>query len=122
MNTRHDHSALLIKVASLSPGDERICDLADLFKIFGDTTRMRILYALWESEMCVCALAEYLGMTQSAISHQLKVLKASRLVWNRREGKTIYYFLADDHVRTILSQGWEHLTEESEEKSHEKGL
>ncbi|MBR4503248.1 MAG: helix-turn-helix transcriptional regulator [Clostridia bacterium] len=109
--TRHDHRALIDRVMKLSPGDEMICDLADLFKIFGDTTRMRILYALWESEMCVCALAEYLGMTQSAISHQLKVLRQNRLVGSRREGKTIFYFLADDHVRTIVAQGWEHLTE-----------
>ncbi len=112
--TRHDHQALIEKVLKMSPGDEMICDLADLFKIFGDTTRMRILYALWESEMCVCALAEYLGMTQSAISHQLKVLKQNRLVGSRREGKTVYYFLADDHVRTIVAQGWEHLTEKKE--------
>ncbi len=109
--TRHDHRSLIDLVTKMSPGDERICDLADLFKIFGDTTRMRILYALWESEMCVCALAEYLGMTQSAISHQLKVLRQNRLVGSRREGKTIIYFLADDHVRTIVAQGWEHLTE-----------
>ena len=109
--TRHDHRALIDRVMKQSPGDEMICDLADLFKIFGDTTRMRILYALWESEMCVCALAEYLGMTQSAISHQLKVLRQNRLVSSRREGKTIIYFLADDHVRTIVAQGWEHLTE-----------
>ena len=109
--TRHDHRALIDRVMKLIPGDEMICDLADLFKIFGDTTRMRILYALWESEMCVCALAEYLGMTQSAISHQLKVLRQNRLVGSRREGKTIFYFLADDHVRTIVAQGWEHLTE-----------
>ncbi|MBR6706391.1 MAG: winged helix-turn-helix transcriptional regulator [Clostridia bacterium] len=109
--TRHDHRALIDRVMKLSPGDEMICDLADLFKIFGDTTRMRILYALWESEMCVCALAEYLGMTQSAISHQLKVLRQNRLVGSRREGKTIIYFLADDHVRTIVAQGWDHLTE-----------
>ena len=111
--TRHDHRALIDRVMKLSPGDEMICDLADLFKIFGDTTRMRILYALWESEMCVCALVEYLGMTQSAISHQLKVLKQNRLVGSRREGKTIIYFLADDHVRTIVAQGWEHLTEKN---------
>ena len=109
--TRHDHRALIDRVMKLSPGDEMICDLADLFKIFGDTTRMRILYALWESEMCVCALAEYLGMTQSAISHQLKVFRQNRLVGSRREGKTIIYFLADDHVRTIVAQGWDHLTE-----------
>ncbi|MDO4549212.1 MAG: metalloregulator ArsR/SmtB family transcription factor, partial [Clostridia bacterium] len=71
-----------------------------------------ILYALFESEMCVCAIAEFLGMTQSAISHQLKVLKSNRLVGSRREGKTIYYFLADDHVRAIIYQGYEHITEE----------
>lgn len=108
---KHDHKLLIETVMKASPGDEMICDLADLFKIFGDTTRMRILYALWESEMCVCALAEYLHMTQSAISHQLKILKSSHLVSNRREGKTVYYALADDHVRTIVTQGWEHLTE-----------
>ena len=119
--TRHDHSLLIEKVLHLSPGDERICDLADLFKIFGDSTRMRILYALWESEMCVCALAEYLGMNQSAVSHQLKILRQSNLVGNRREGKTIYYFLADSHVRTIIAQGWDHLTEK-EEQSREKNL
>ena len=66
----HDHQAILEKVERDSPGDEMLCDLADLFKVFGDTTRMRILYALWESEMCVCALAEFLGMAQSAISHR----------------------------------------------------
>ena len=115
----HDHEAILQKVRRDLPTDELLCDLADLFKIFGDTTRMRILYALWESEMCVCALAEYLGMTQSAISHQLKILKQNNLVGNRRDGKTIYYFLADEHVRTIVTQGWDHLTEE---KDHEKGV
>lgn len=92
--------------------DELICDLADLFKIFGDTTRMRILYALQEGEMSVGTISAALGMTQSAISHQLKVLKSNNLITNRREGKTIYYFLADDHVRTIVSMGYEHLTEE----------
>lgn len=108
---KHDHQQLIDKVLKASPSDEMICDLADLFKIFGDTTRMRILYALWESEMCVCALSDYLHMTQSAISHQLKILKSSHLVSNRREGKTVYYALADDHVRTIVAQGWDHLNE-----------
>ncbi len=108
----HDHHAILELVEKDSPGDEMLSDLADLFKIFGDSTRMRMLYALWESEMCVCALAEYLDMTQSAISHQLKVLKQNHLVGSRREGKTIYYFLADEHVRLIIGQGYEHLTEE----------
>ena len=92
--------------------DELICDLADLFKIFGDTTRMRILHALQEGEMSVGTISTALGMTQSAISHQLKVLKSNNLITNRREGKTIYYFLADDHVRTIVAMGYEHLTEE----------
>jgi ArsR family transcriptional regulator len=107
----HNHEEILKKVQSELPQDELICDLADLFKVFGDTTRMKILYSLFESEMCVCAIAELLGMTQSAISHQLKVLKNANLVANRREGKTIYYFLADEHVRTIVAQGFEHLIE-----------
>lgn len=122
---KHDHSAVLTSVRHDLPDEETLCDLADLFKIFGDTTRMRILYSLFESELCVCAISELLGMTQSAISHQLKVLKDSHLVGNRREGKTIYYFLADDHVRTIIGQGFEHLTEEKNEKgekSHEKNV
>ena len=108
----HDHSLILNEVRSKLPEEEMLCDLADLFKIFGDTTRMRILYSLFESELCVCAIAELLAMTQSAISHQLKVLKDSNLVNCRREGKTVYYYLADEHVRTIVGQGYEHLTEE----------
>ena len=113
---KHDHSALLSMVQHELPREEMLCDLADLFKIFGDTTRMRILFSLFESELCVCAISELLGMTQSAISHQLKVLKDNNLVGNRREGKTIYYYLADDHVRTIIGQGFDHLTEEREKK------
>ncbi len=109
---KHDHSALLDRLHKELPKDEKLCDLADLFKIFGDTTRIRILFSLFESELCVCAIAELLGMTQSAISHQLKVLKENHLVANRREGKTIFYFLADEHVRSIIEQGYEHLTEE----------
>ena len=108
----HDHEAILHKVRQELPTDELLCDLADLFKIFGDTTRIKILYALLESEMCVCAIADLLGMTQSAISHQLRILKDADLVGKRREGKTIYYFLSDDHVRTIVAQGFEHLIEE----------
>lgn len=107
----HNHEETLERVRNELPADELIHDLADLFKIFGDTTRMKILYSLFESEMCVCAIAELLGMTQSAISHQLKVLKDANLVANRREGKTIFYFLADDHVRHIVAQGFEHLIE-----------
>ena len=81
---KHDHQALLELVRRESPDMDMLCDLADLFKVFGDTTRMRILYALSESEMCVCAIAEYLAMTQSAVSHQLKVLKDNHLVHARR--------------------------------------
>lgn len=87
-------------------------DLADTFKVFGDTTRIRILAALYQKEICVQELAEELGMNQSAISHQLKVLKLNKLIKGRRDGKQIYYSLADDHVSTILSMGLEHLSEE----------
>ena len=93
------------------PADEVLYDLAELFKIFGDSTRIKILYVLFESEMCVCDIAQLLGMTQSAISHQLRSLKQSRLVKARREGKTVFYSLADGHVRTILDQGMEHVAE-----------
>ena len=99
------------RVLSDMPDEERLYDLAELFKVFGDTTRIRILYALFESEMCVCDIASVLNMTQSAISHQLRVLKQARLVRSRRVGKQSYYFLADDHVRTIVGQGMEHITE-----------
>lgn len=116
MNHDHDHEAVLRNVNDDLPTDEQLCDLADLFKIFGDSTRIKILYGLFESEMCVCAIAELLGMSQSAISHQLKVLKDNNLVGNRREGKTIFYFLADDHVRLMIAQGFEHLTEERMER------
>ena len=114
--TKHNHNEILERVKQDLPTDELLCDLADLFKIFGDTTRMKILYSLFESEMCVCAIAELLGMTQSAISHQLKILKDADLVGNRREGKTIYYFLLDDHVRSVIAQGFEHLIEEKGNK------
>lgn len=108
----HDHDELLHKVKHEMPTDELLSDLADLYKIFGDSTRIKIMFALFEEEMCVCAIAELLGMNQSAISHQLKVLKNANLVANRREGKTIYYSLSDDHVRSIIAQGFEHLLEE----------
>ena len=93
------------------PSEGRLYDLAELFKVFGDSTRIRILFALFESEICVCDLAETLGMTQSAVSHQLRILKQARLVKSRREGKSVIYFLADDHVRTIIDQGFEHILE-----------
>lgn len=86
-------------------------ELAELFKVFGDSTRIRILYVLFEAEMCVCDIADALEMTQSAISHQLKILKQSKLVKARREGKSIFYSLADDHVSVILEKGLEHIEE-----------
>lgn len=92
--------------------DETLYDLAELFKIFGDSTRVKILYALLESELCVCDIAKLMDVSQSAVSHQLRVLKASKLVKFRREGKTIYYSLADNHVVSILNQGMEHIEEE----------
>ena len=107
----HDHAAMLNAVRHELPKDEMLCDLADLFKLFGDTTRMRILFSLFESEMCVCDIAELLNMSFSAISHQLRVLKQSKLVKFRREGKTVIYSLSDDHVRSIIDQGLEHIEE-----------
>lgn len=105
------HEDAVGQVLSQMPGDETLYDLAELFKVFGDSTRIKILYALFEAELCVCDIAQLLGMTQSAISHQLRALKGSKLVKNRREGKTVFYSLADDHVRTILDQGMEHVQE-----------
>ena len=107
----HAHEAIVNQVNQNMPDEEVLYDLAELFKIFGDSTRIKILYVLFESEMCVCDIAPLLGMTQSAISHQLRSLKQSRLVKARREGKTVFYSLADGHVRTILDQGMEHVAE-----------
>ena len=112
----HDHTKVLHEVLDGMPTGERLKELSDLFKLFGDATRIKILYSLFESELCVCAISELLGMTQSSISHQLKILKDGNLISNRREGKTIYYFLADDHVRTIIGQGYEHITEGEQKK------
>ena len=105
------HPEILDRVKPEMPDEERLYDLAELFKVFGDTTRIRILYTLFEAEMCVSDIAELLSMTQSAISHQLRILKQAHLVRNRREGKTVYYFLDDDHVRTVIGQGMEHIEE-----------
>ena len=99
------------KAREMMPAEEEAYDLAELFKVFGDSTRMRILFALSVSEFCVGELAEVLMMTQSALSHQLKLLKQSRLIGSRRDGKNVCYFLADDHVRTIISMGKEHIEE-----------
>ncbi|MCI6255163.1 ArsR/SmtB family transcription factor [Pseudoflavonifractor sp. HCP28S3_F10] len=107
----HVHEDIVAQVNENMPDEEILYDLAELFKIFGDSTRIKILYVLFESEMCVCDIANLLGMTQSAISHQLRALKQSKLVKYRREGKTVFYSLADSHVRTILDQGMEHVAE-----------
>ncbi len=105
----HEHT--VNRVLRDMPDDETLYDLAELFKIFGDSTRVKILYALFEAELCVCDIAQLLGLTQSAVSHQLRLLKASRLVKPRKEGKTVFYSLADDHVRKIIAQGMEHINE-----------
>lgn len=105
------HDEIIAKVNEKMPEEEKLYDLAELFKVFGDSTRIKILYLLFESEMCVCDIAAMLNLTVSAISHQLRVLKQSQLVRFRREGKTVYYSLADEHVRSILAQGMEHICE-----------
>jgi len=93
------------------PDEDAMSDLAELFKVFGDFTRIKILFALLKEPVCVTDLAEKLGLTQSAVSHQLRLLKQSRLVKSRREGKLVFYYLADDHVGTIIGQGIAHVTE-----------
>ena len=105
------HEDAVRQVLGEMPGDEPLYDLAELFKVFGDSTRIKILYALFEAELCVCDISRLLGLTQSAVSHQLRVLKNSRLVKFRRDGKTVFYSLADDHVRKIIAQGMEHISE-----------
>lgn len=107
----HAHEELIDKVLSNMPDEEVLYDLSELYKVFGDSTRIRILYVLFESEMCVADIAQLLQMSTSAISHQLRLLKQNRLVKFRREGKVVFYSLADDHVRTIINQGIDHLAE-----------
>lgn len=107
----HVHKELREQILKEMPEEEKLNDLAAFFKVFGDVTRVRILYTLLGSEMCVCDLAQVLDMTQSAISHQLRTLKQMSLVKNRREGKTVFYALSDGHIATILSQGIEHIEE-----------
>lgn len=99
------------KIDDRMPPEEELQDLGEFFKVFGDVTRLKILYVLLCSEMCVIDIASLLGMSQSAISHQLRVLKQMDLVKNRRDGKTIFYSLADSHIVTILSQGLDHIEE-----------
>ena len=105
------HDEVVQSVRGMLPDDDDLYDLAELFKVFGDSTRIRILFVLFESEMCVCDIATLLQMGQSAISHQLRVLKQMRLVSFRRDGKTVFYKLADAHIQTILAQGMEHISE-----------
>ena len=105
------HETVVEAVHGNIPDDDVLYDLAELFKVFGDSTRIKILYVLSEAEMCVCDIAQVLNMTQSAISHQLKILKQSKLVKNRREGKAVFYSLADGHVKTIMRQGLDHIEE-----------
>ncbi len=109
--TSEVHEELLKTVRDTLPPEEELYDLAELFKVFGDSTRIRILFVLFEAEVCVCDLAAALNMTVSAVSHQLKILKQNKLIKNRREGRSVFYSLADDHVRTIVSQGMEHIEE-----------
>ena len=106
------HEDVVEKVQQSLPAMEQLLRLADLFKNFGDGTRVRILYVLLEAEVCDCDLATLLGMTQSAVSHQLRILKQARLIKARRDGKTVFYSLADDHVATLLRNGMEHICEE----------
>ena len=105
------HEEVLSVIRQKLPEEECLYDLAEFFKVFGDSTRIRILFVLFEAEVCVCDLAATLNMTSSAVSHQLKFLKRSKLIKSRREGKSVFYSLADNHVRTIISQGMDHITE-----------
>lgn len=105
------HGNIVDDVITDMPDIDTLYDLAELYRIFADTTRIRILYVLFENEVCVCDIANILNMTLSAISHQLRILKSAGLVKYRREGKSCYYSLADNHVKTILAQGLEHVME-----------
>lgn len=105
------HAEVVERVSKVMPVDDELYDLSDFFKVFGDSTRIKIMWALDESEMCVCDLAVLLNMTKSAISHQLKSLRAANLVKYRKEGKVVFYSLQDEHVKEILEKGLEHIRE-----------
>lgn len=107
----HAHPELVQRIQQTLSDEGVLCDLAELFKVFGDSSRIKLLQLLMEGELCVCDMAQLLGMSQSAVSHQLRVLKAADLVKFRREGKAVFYSLADEHVRTIISNGMEHVLE-----------
>lgn len=105
------HEDTVKKVINDMPEEEKLYNLAELFKIFGDSTRIKILYALFEAELCVCDIAQLLNVSQTAVSHQLRVLKTNKLVKCRKEGKNVFYSLADDHVCSIINQGMDHINE-----------
>lgn len=105
------HGELIENILSDMPDDGMLCELSEFFRVFGDSTRIRILYALSKSEMCVCDIAELLKVSQSAVSHQLQILRSKRLVKYRREGKTVFYALNDEHIFTIIGQGIDHIKE-----------
>lgn len=105
------HPEQISNVRAALPDDDKLLDVSELFKVLGDSTRCKILFVLLMAEMCVCDLSQLLGMSVSAISHQLRILRQAQLVRYRREGKTVFYALADEHVRTLLSQGMEHVQE-----------
>jgi len=109
------HEEIVNQVKEKMPKEEKLFDLAELFKLFGDSTRVRILWALDESELCVCDISVLLNMTQSAISHQLRILKQANLVRSRRDGKIVYYSLSDEHVKQIFNQGMSHISEGTNE-------
>ncbi len=105
------HEEVVTAVEKKMPGEDKVIELSDFFKVFGDSTRIRILWALDQAEMCVCDIAVLLNMTKSAISHQLRVLRECKLVKPRRDGKVVYYSLADSHVKEIFEKAVEHLNE-----------
>lgn len=105
------HQEIVARVRRKMPCEEKLFNLAEFFKVFGDTTRIRILSALFQSEMCVCDIAYLLEMSQSAISHQLRILKQAQLVKYRKEGRVVYYSLDDEHIKDIFDQGYQHIQE-----------
>ena len=107
------HEGVVARVKALLPDEDTLADVAELFKVFGDSTRTRILSALFEAELCVCDIASLLGMTKSAVSHQLRILRQTKVVKNRKQGKEVYYSLDDDHISRIYKMALEHLAEEN---------
>lgn len=108
-STSHINDALTDEIKNSLPKEEVLFNLADFFKVFGDSTRIKIIYLLLKSELCVCDIAEILSMSQSAISHQLRTLRDAKLVKYRKEGKTVYYSLDDEHVENVITQGYSHV-------------